>query len=67
MNKFVRKYPFGSHLLTIFICGLMLMVALIYFKIRYFDISVDTNKRIINVERYVVPDSLIYFKKDTNE
>jgi len=65
MNKFVKRYPFGSHLLTILVCTLILLIVLVYCKTQYFNISIDTNKRIKNIENHVVSDSLDYFATDT--
>ena len=65
MNKFVRKYPFGSHLLTVLVCMLVLMFVLIYCKTKYFEVSIDTYKRMETIYKTIVPDSLNYFASDT--
>ena len=61
----IKKHALKAHLIQLAITILFIVGLLIYIKIEYIDVVKDTNRRMRNIERYVVPDSLIYYSTDT--
>lgn len=64
MGEWLKNNPIGSQFINFSICLLLVIVGVLYVKVKYFNIAIDTNERIRNVEKYIVPDSLVYSTKD---
>jgi hypothetical protein len=64
MGEWLKDNPIKSQILNLAITILLLLATLFYCKKKYFNVSIDTNERIKNVEKYIVPDSLIYYKNE---
>lgn len=68
MNDVINKNPFLSHLITIFICILLIILAFVIYHHIAFTIPTnivnDTNFRIKNIEKHALPDSLIYYENE---
>lgn len=64
MGEWLKGHPVGSQLISFAICLMLVICGILFVKAKYFDVAIDTNKRIKNIEKHVVPDSLIYFNNE---
>lgn len=66
MGEWLKDNPIGSQIINLALCMIIVVGGILFVKIKYFNVAVDTNKRIRNIEYHVVPDSLIYFNNERN-